>query len=92
MSAYQPLNCDLHDYLEIACMHGYRLKVELVDGQVFQADALTTRTSAEKEEFLCLKDSDGPQEVRLDQLLAITPLGTGASFGRVVLANMICAF
>ena len=31
MNTYQPLNCDLYDYLEIACMHSYRLQVELVD-------------------------------------------------------------
>ena len=29
MDSYHPIACDLHDYLEIACMHGYRLQVEL---------------------------------------------------------------
>ncbi|WP_166358899.1 Rho-binding antiterminator [Pseudomonas akapageensis] len=89
--AYQPMNCDLYDYLEIACLHGYRLKVELVDGADFEAKAVTTRTSATKEEFLCLEGADGALEVRLDRLLAITPLGAGASFGRVELAGGSCA-
>ncbi|HKM97429.1 MAG TPA: Rho-binding antiterminator, partial [Buttiauxella sp.] len=31
-STYQPLNCDLHDYLEIACMSHYRLNIEISDG------------------------------------------------------------
>lgn len=31
------------------------------------------------------------QELRLDRLLAITPLNTGASFGRIVLADSYCA-
>ena len=32
MNDYQPLACDLYDYLEIACLHRYRLDIELVDG------------------------------------------------------------
>lgn len=90
MNTYQPLDCDLHDYLEIACMHRYRLDIELTDGRHFQADALTTRTSADKEEFFCMRSGNDPLEVRLDQLQAITPLTPGASFGRVELANRVC--
>lgn len=86
MKAYQPLNCDLHDYLEIACMHGYVLDVELVDGQRFTARALTTRT-VNKEEFFVLQNDGEPFEIRLDRLLAITPANPGASFGRIVLAE-----
>jgi len=89
MDRYQPLNCDLYDYLEIACMHGYRLKVELVDGTTFEALPTTTRTAPSKEEFL--QFADGLDEVRLDQLAAITPLHEGASFGRVELGNAFCS-
>ncbi|SFW61796.1 transcriptional antiterminator, Rof [Pseudomonas sp. NFACC19-2] len=91
MNAYRPLNCDLHDYLEIACMHGYRLLIERLEGPSFEARALTTRTTASKEEFLVVQGDTGQQELRLDQLLAITPLNTGASFGRIVLADSYCA-
>mgnify|MGYP001038197422 CR=1 FL=1 len=90
MERYQPLNCDLYDYLEIACMHAYPLRVELVDGREFQAQAITTRTAPSKEEFLTLRSAEGDQEVRLDQLLAITPLSERALFGRVELANQVC--
>ncbi|MFK0033682.1 Rho-binding antiterminator [Pseudomonas monteilii] len=86
MTAYQPLNCDLHDFLEIACMHGYRLQVEMIDGQRFIARALDTRTAPSKEEFLVLQDDAGKQEVRLDRLLAITPVDACARFGRIELA------
>ncbi|RJX74676.1 Rho-binding antiterminator [Pseudomonas sp. LS-2] len=89
MDRYQPLNCDLYDYLEIACMHGYRLKVELVNGQIFEGTPLTTRTASSKEEFL--QFADGIEEVRMDQLAAITPLDDGASFGRVELGNSFCS-
>lgn len=33
MDTYKPLHCDLHDYLEIACLCGYTLDIELTDGQ-----------------------------------------------------------
>ncbi|NMX62910.1 Rho-binding antiterminator [Pseudomonas sp. WS 5079] len=87
MNAYQPLNCDVHDYLEIACMHRYRLQVELIDGRSFVARALTTRIAASKEEFLLLARDSGQCEVRLDQLLAISPLGLNVSFGRIELVR-----
>ncbi|MGN7740411.1 Rho-binding antiterminator [Pseudomonas sp. 22526] len=91
MNAYKPLDCNLHDYLEIACMHGYRLLVEGVDGSQLEALGKTTRTSASGEEFLCLEGAEGPLEIRLDQLLAITPLDANRSFGRILLAGQHCS-
>lgn len=88
--AYQPLSCDLYDYLEIACMHRYRLRIELVDGNELVARALTTRTEPSKEEFFVVQTETGEQSLRLDCLLAITPLDPGASFGRVLLGNARC--
>jgi len=92
MNAYQPLNCDLHDYLEIACMHRYGLQIEMIDGRGFSARALTTRTAPSKEEFFVLQNDNGQFEVRLDQMLAITPLDPNASFSRIELAGSYCAF
>ncbi|MBC3385686.1 Rho-binding antiterminator [Pseudomonas sp. SWRI179] len=85
MDTYKPLHCDLHDYLEIACLCGYSLDIELTDGQRVTARAITTRTASTREEFLEIDTADGRQEIRLDQLLAITPLDKNARFGRVVL-------
>jgi Rho-binding antiterminator len=92
MNEYQPMSCDLYDYLEIACMHGYRLDIELKDGARLVARALTTRTSSEKEEFILLETEAGQQEIRLDQLLAITPLDANAQFGRVLFSDAVCTF
>ncbi|MEX1214512.1 Rho-binding antiterminator [Saccharospirillum sp.] len=83
MAAYQILDCDLHDYLEIACMHRYDLLVELLSGGQFNARALTTYTAKGKGEYLVLEADAGQQEVRIDRLLAITPLNPKACFGRV---------
>jgi Rho-binding antiterminator len=85
MSEYTPIACELHDYIEIACMHRYRLLVELTDGNRFRARAITTHNTKD-EEFLVLADSEAENEVRLDRLAAITPLDDDARFERVVLA------
>ena len=87
MSTYRPLHCDLHDYLEIACLCSYTLDIELTNGQRLTARAITTRTASTREEFLEVETTEGRQEIRLDQLLAITPLDKNARFGRVVLGD-----
>jgi Rho-binding antiterminator len=86
MSHYQPIACELHDYVEIACLHGYRLLIELEDGNALKAKAVTTRAT-DGEEFLVIDGNQTPGEIRLDRLAAITPLDNGAVFGRVVLKN-----
>lgn len=90
MPTYQPLNCDLHDYLEIACLRGYQLDIELIDGERLIARAVTTRTSADKEEFLAVELAGAQREIRLDHLLAITPKEADAEFGRILLNEAAC--
>ncbi|BAN50187.1 Rho-binding antiterminator [Metapseudomonas resinovorans] len=87
---YQPLSCDLYDYIEIACLHRYQLHIELVGGARLDARAMTTLTTPDKEEFLLVQNEGGQERLRLDQITAITPLTEGASFGRVLLGNQIC--
>lgn len=82
---YRPLDCDLHDYLEIACLYGYRLRIELEDGSWLNARALDTRTLPSKEEMLVVRAAGEERQLRLDRLHAITALTPGARFGRVVL-------
>ena len=90
MDTYRPLHCDLHDYLEIACLYRYWLRIELRDGLVFDAQAFTTHTRRSGdgmlEEYLELRVDDASREFRLDRLHAITPLTAEARFARVVLS------
>ncbi|MEK1941588.1 MAG: Rho-binding antiterminator [Pseudomonas sp.] len=88
---YQPLNCDLYDFVEMACLYQYRLLVEMVEGGRFEAKALDTRTNKHKEEYLTVELDGEKVELRLDRLLAITPLNDHAKFGRVELAGRHCA-
>ncbi|AWH25986.1 Rho-binding antiterminator [Stenotrophomonas sp. YAU14D1_LEIMI4_1] len=87
MTDYRPIACDLHDVLEIACLHRALLQVELIDGRTFVARARTTLSTPGKEEFLLLDADDGEQRIRLDHLLAVTTLGADGLPGpRTVLA------
>lgn len=89
MDAYRPLQCDLHDYLEIACLYRYWLRIELRNGPTFDAQAFTTHTrrdaAGQLEEYLEVRVDDASREFRLDRLRAVTPLETAARFGRIVL-------
>ena len=38
---YQPINCDDYDNLELACQHHLILTLELKDGEVLKAPAVT---------------------------------------------------
>ncbi|WP_336284121.1 Rho-binding antiterminator [Citrobacter arsenatis] len=83
MEKYHPIDCDLHDYLEIACLYHYCLRIELTDGTYLDAKALTTCTTADKEEFLLVENHENQQKIRLDRLSAITALTPGATFSTV---------
>ncbi|WP_230326327.1 Rho-binding antiterminator [Citrobacter sp. Res13-Sevr-PEB04-36] len=85
---YHPVDCDLHDYLEIACLYRYMLRIELTDGTVFDARAVTTRTTIEKEEYLVVERQANSQNIRLDCLSAITALTAGAKFSTVLFASI----
>lgn len=88
MTDYRPLQCDLHDVLEIACLHRDLLQVELRDGRRFVARARTTESTADKEEFLLLDAPGGEHRIRLDHLHAVATVGADGQPGaRTVLGS-----
>lgn len=80
MTDYQPIDCRLHDHIEIACLHRYRLRIRTDDDRIVVGKAVTTETSAAKAEYLILEDG---QRLRLDRIVQIEPLAQGAAFGVV---------
>lgn len=84
---YLPIACDIHDYLEIACLRNYHLRIELGDGSSLRGRALATETRADKSEWLQLDDRGRRFSVRLDQIMAFTPLESNAEFGRIALGK-----
>ncbi len=67
---YQPIDCQLYDYLEIACMDAYDIQVTLREGQTVRGKASTTETRKDGE-YLIINTASGTESVRLDQLMTL---------------------
>ncbi|SDY32347.1 Rho-binding antiterminator [Nitrosomonas sp. Nm33] len=80
----QIIECELHDYIEVACMYGYRVKLILKNQQVFEGKAKDIVTTAEKREFLIIDNEQGSQQVELIQLEKMQVLTPNAQFKEVV--------
>jgi len=93
-SSYTPIQCQLYDYVEIACMRHYRLDIELMTGEIITGMALTTLIK-NKQEFIVINtnidseknnhDQDSEQEIRLDLVKSITVLDENAEFATVAI-------
>ena len=79
MSNYQPIDCNDYDYLEIACLDRYDLKVLLEsETKIGAAGGLETHAGAE---YLCLQVGDGQiEKVRIDQIQRIDVITRPARF------------
>ncbi|MFV7669641.1 Rho-binding antiterminator [Shewanella algae] len=90
MKPYQAIDCGRYDYLELACIRGYPLKIELLQGEILHGKALITETRPDKSEWLLVQTATSNRAIQMDQLLAITPEQEGAEFGRVLIASAGC--
>lgn len=82
------LQCDLHDYLEIACMFHYRVELILDTGEVISGVANDTKINECKQELLELQGTtEAGQEMSLSipvlSLRKLTVLTEGARFKEV---------
>lgn len=77
------ISCELHDFVEVVCMYGYRLKLFLKDGQIIEGKAIDIINSAEKRECLII-DNDGKQQIELIRLARMEVLTPNAKFREVI--------
>ena len=87
VDGYIPIDCSLHDYIEIACLKQYQVRLDLVDCSEVCAVAESTETRSDKSEWLILRDGKSRRSVRLDTIMTLTPLTDGADFGRIILRD-----
>jgi len=81
------ISCDLHDYLEIACMYGYQIQLTLNDNRIIEGKAMNTMTTADKREFLVIDNDHGhgqKEEIELNQIRKLQVLTPNAKFSEVV--------
>jgi len=83
----QHISCDLHDYIEVACMYGYRVRLVLKDQATVEGKAKDILTDAEKREFLLLETDSGSQQVELISLDKMEVLTPGARFSEVIFSD-----
>ncbi|MDP1557974.1 MAG: Rho-binding antiterminator [Nitrosomonas sp.] len=76
------ISCELHDFIEVACMYGYQVRLELKDQQVFEGKARDITTS-EKREYLIISNEQQQQQVELTQLVRMQVLTPNARFTEV---------
>lgn len=82
---YIPIDCGLHDYLEIACSSNMLLKVENRDGSSVIASARNVFTQ-NKAEWLTLIAPNTAQssQIRLDHIHRLTAIHPNPHFNEIV--------
>lgn len=80
---YCSISCELHDYIEIACMYGYQVKLILKDYQIIEGKALDVLTTTEKREYLVIHNGHEQQQIELTQLDKMQVLTANAKFKEV---------
>ena len=80
---YEPIDCNAFDYVELACLYRYPVRLYLRDGSVLDGVAADTRTSSEDGEHLVLDADGGQRSIRLDTIAELEPRVLNARFGRV---------
>jgi len=78
----QHISCQLHDYIEIACMYGYQVKLHLKNGQVIEGKAMDTHISTDKREYLVIGDEH--QKIELTQITKMTVSTPNAKFNEII--------
>ena len=75
--------CELYDYVELACMYQYRLRVCTTDGQSLEGTAVDARADGNGNEFIAMRAPGRELLVRLDAVTTMETLTEGAGVGEV---------
>jgi Rho-binding antiterminator len=74
------ISCQTHDYIEIACLYGFQIRLQLTDGSSQQGIAITTETSSDKREWLILQQPAGKIQIDLMQIKSMQSLTANSHF------------
>jgi len=83
MTSNKNIACDLHDYLEIACLFAYQVRITLVTGETFTGVAKTTRVENKKELLVLAVDNAQLQKIETPKLKTMEVLTPNAKFTRI---------
>ncbi len=77
------ISCELHDFVEVACMYKYQLRLTLKNGEVIEGKAIDI-LSVNQQERLVVDDSGEKKQVDLMVLAKMQVLTPNAKFSEVV--------
>lgn len=78
-----PISCQLHDYIEIACLYGYDIKLKRHQLPDIHGRAITTETSSGKKEYLILQTPNGNEKIELSDIASMTAITGNSHFDLV---------
>ena len=81
---HDEISCELHDFVEVACMYGYQLKLILKDQQTLEGKAIDIVNSSDKGECLVIVNNDTKQQIALTQLAKMEVTTPNAKFSEVI--------
>ena len=76
------ISCALHDYIEIACLYGYQVKLFLKDKQTIAGKAIDILSTHEKREYLLL-DNGRQHKIELIEIKELQVLTPQAKFQKM---------
>lgn len=77
------MNCSQHDYIEIACLYHYTLKVCTKKGTEHHGIAINTVYNEKKQQCLCIKDAEQKQLIELNTLVKVDVLTPNPYFSHL---------
>ena len=83
MSESSTIGCELYDYVELACMYHYKLRVRTTDGQSLEGTAIDARADGNGNEFMVMQAPGRELLIRLDAITTMETLTDGARVGEV---------
>ena len=83
MNDFAPIGCELYDYVELACMYQYELRVRTTDGQCLEGTAIDARADGNVNEFIVMRAPGRELLIRLDAVTTMETLTEGARVGEV---------
>jgi Rho-binding antiterminator len=74
------ISCAAHDYIEIACLFHLEIRLTLNDSKQIEGLAKTTKTGADKKEYLLLNQQAKQVEVDLENIKKMQAISANPHF------------
>ena len=77
------ISCEHHDYIEIACLYSYRVRLMLDSGAELEGTAVDTGRNQSKEECIKIRVGNADNLVVLDSIKTLEVLVKNPNFNSV---------